>query len=72
MAAYLVAKRNDIEPKSESYLAGYQGGFDNLNLYAVTRAANAIETTMGISAQKLWNDKARTFNGAARRVRAWR
>ncbi|MCY4584921.1 MAG: ImmA/IrrE family metallo-endopeptidase [Bryobacterales bacterium] len=57
MTAYLVAKRNGLEPKSESYLANYQGAFRELDLYAVTRAANAVETAMGISAQKLWNEK---------------
>jgi hypothetical protein len=29
-----------------------------LNLYAVTRAANAVETAIGIAAQKLSNEKA--------------
>ena len=58
MAAYLVAMRNGLEPMSESYLANYKGAFEDLNLYAVTRAANAVETAMGIAAQKLWNEKA--------------
>ena len=58
MAAWLVAKRNGVKPKSESYLANYRGGFNNLNLYAVTRAANAVETAMGLSARKLWSEKA--------------
>ena len=58
MAAYLVAMRNGLKPRSESYLANYKGAFEDLNLYAVTRAANAVETAMGISAQKLWNEKA--------------
>ena len=58
MAAYLVAMRNGLKPKSESYLANYKGAFEELNLYAVTRAANAVETAMGIAAQKLWNEKA--------------
>ena len=57
MAAYLVAMRNGLEPRSESYLSNYKGGFEELNLYAVTRTANAVETAMGISAQKLWNEK---------------
>lgn len=55
MAAYLVAMRNGLEPRSESYLTNYKGAFADLNLYAVTRAANAVETAMGLSAQKLWN-----------------
>lgn len=58
MAAYLVAMRNGLKPRSESYLAKYKGAFEDLNLYAITRAANAVETAMGISAQKLWNEKA--------------
>ncbi len=57
-AAYLVARRNGLWPRSQSYLAQYQGAFDRLNLYAIMRAANAVETAMGISAQKLWNEKA--------------
>lgn len=58
MAAYLVAMRNGLKPRSESYLSDYKGAFEDLNLYAVTRTANAVETAMGISAQKLWNEKA--------------
>lgn len=58
MTAYLVAMRNGLKPRSESYLANYKGAFQDLNLYAVTRAANAVETAMGISAQKLWNENA--------------
>lgn len=56
-AAYLVARRNGLRPRSETYLAEYQGAFERLNLYAIMRAANAVETAMGISAQKLWNEK---------------
>ena len=56
-AAYLVARRNGLKPRSERYLAKYQGTFEHLNLYAIMRAANAVETAMGISAQKLWNEK---------------
>ena len=56
-AAYLVARRNGIKPRSESYLVHYQGAFERLNLYAITRAANAVETAMGISAQRLWKRK---------------
>lgn len=57
--AYLVARRNGLKPRSESYLADYQGDLPGLNLYAVMRAANAVETAMGISAQKLWNKEDR-------------
>lgn len=57
MVAYLVAMRNGLKPRSESYLANYKGAFEDLNLYAVTRAANAVETAMGIASHKLWNEK---------------
>ncbi len=57
--AYLVARRNGLEPRSESYLANYQGALPGLNLYAVMRAANAVETAMGISAQRLWKEESR-------------
>jgi hypothetical protein len=56
--AYLVAMRNGLKPRSESYLSNYRGTFAALDLFAITRAANAVETTMGVSAQKLWNAKA--------------
>ena len=52
--AYLVERRNGVKPRSESYLAKYQGAFGYLDLYVITRAANAVETAMGISAHKLW------------------
>lgn len=55
--AYLVARRNGLEPRSESYLADHQGALPDLNLYAVMRAANAVETVMGISAQRLWKEE---------------
>ncbi len=57
MVAYLVALRNGLKPASESYLAKYQGAFKSLDLYSVMRAANSVETAMGVSAQKLWAQK---------------
>lgn len=57
-AAYLVAKRNGVTPRSESYLSAYKGSFAKLDLYAVMRAANAAETAMGIGAHHLWAQKA--------------
>ena len=53
-AAYLVAKRNGVSPRSESYLSAFKGSFSQLDLYAVMRAANAAETAMGIGAHRLW------------------
>ena len=58
-AAYLVAMRNGLKPRSESYLSSYKGAFSALDVFAINRAANAVETAMGVSAQKLWNDKAK-------------
>lgn len=57
MVAYLVAMRNGLKPKSESYLSTYKGALKDLNLYGVMRAANAVETTLGISAHHLWIEK---------------
>lgn len=57
MVAYLVAMRNGLKPKSESYLSNYKGALKDLNLYGVMRAANAVETALGISAHHLWDQK---------------
>jgi hypothetical protein len=53
MTAYLVAMRNGLKPRSESYLSTYKGAFASLDLYGVMRAANAVETAMGISSAQL-------------------
>lgn len=53
MAAYLVAKRNGLSPRSESYLANYQGAIPGIDLYAVMRVANTIETAMGLAWHQL-------------------
>jgi IrrE N-terminal-like domain len=53
MVAYIVAKRSGLTPRSESYLTTYQGAFENLDLFAITRAANAVETLMGVAAHQL-------------------
>jgi hypothetical protein len=57
MVAYLVAMRSGLKPRSESYLTNYKGAFESLNLDGVMRAANAVETAMGIASHKLWNAK---------------
>ena len=59
MTAFLVARRNGLKPRSESYLTNYRGAFEDLNLYAVTRAANAVETALGVSASKLRSERGR-------------
>ena len=51
--AYVVAKRNGLTPRSESYLAGYKGALDALDLHAIMRAANAVERAMGISSSEI-------------------
>ena len=56
-AAYLVAMRNGIKPRSESYLYNYIEALPDINISTVNRAANAVETALGISAAKLWKDK---------------
>lgn len=53
MTAYLVAMRNGLKPRSESYLDAHKGAFTGLDLYGVMRAANAVETVMGVSAAQL-------------------
>ena len=58
MTAFLVAKRNGLKPRSESYLDNYQGALGDLNLYVITRTATAVETVLGVSARKLWNASA--------------
>ena len=59
MTAYPVARRNGLKPRSESYLANYLGALDDLDMFAVTRAANAVETALGISAAQLWKKRLR-------------
>ena len=56
-AAYLVALRNGVKPRSETYLQNYRGSFRALDIFAVMRAANEIEKVLGISAHKLWEAK---------------
>jgi hypothetical protein len=56
-AAYLVARRNGVKPRSETYLQNYRGSFRALDIFAVMRAANEIEKVLGISAHKLWEAK---------------
>ncbi len=57
MTAYLVAKRNGLTPRSESYLESFQEAFTGIDLYGVMRATNAVEAAMGISAHILWQAK---------------
>ncbi len=55
--AFLVAKRNAVESRSETYLANYVDNHkttDNLDFYQITRAAGQIETLLGIAAHTLF------------------
>lgn len=52
--AYLVARRNGLIPRSESYLDAFQGAFQAIDWHAVMRAANAVEAALGISAHRYW------------------
>ncbi len=63
--AYIVAMRNGIEPRSESYLYNHIEALPELDFYAVTRAANAVETVLGISAAQLRKEK---YHKSNRRV----
>jgi hypothetical protein len=56
-AAYLVARRNGVKPKSETYLQEYRRSIRTLDIFAVMRAANEIEKMLGISAHTLWEAK---------------
>jgi hypothetical protein len=51
--AYLVAKRNGVESKSETYLANYvrdNPTVEDLDFYQIARASGQIETLLGIAA----------------------
>lgn len=47
-AAYLVARRAGIDPRSASYLDKYKDNFPDLDLHTIMRAAGEIERTMGL------------------------
>lgn len=51
--AFLVAKRNGVESRSETYLANYvreNPTMDDFDFYQMTRAAGQIETLLGVAA----------------------
>jgi hypothetical protein len=52
LVAYLVAGRHGLTPRSESYLATYKGALDEIDLFQVMRAANSVESAMGIAAHQ--------------------
>lgn len=50
--AYVVAKRANLSPRSESYLASYKESLEDLDIYRVLACANKIERLMGLSCKK--------------------
>jgi hypothetical protein len=50
--AYLVARRNGIEPRSHTYLQAFKRDFAELDPYVVTGAAGAVERSLGLSAHR--------------------
>ncbi len=55
--AYIVCKRNGIEPRSQKYLNNFIEGIEtseNLDLYAITRAAGHIERLLRLSKSTQW------------------
>jgi hypothetical protein len=54
MTAWIVARRAGVKPMSEKYLQDYISGLLTFDRSVVMRAANAVETAMGISATQLW------------------
>jgi hypothetical protein len=51
--AYLVCRRNGVDPKSQTYLAGFVSAnttVDDLDVYQIMRAAGAVESALGLNA----------------------
>lgn len=56
--AYIVCRRNSVEPNSERYLSGYleDGEADgSLDVYRVMRAAGEVETVLGLATRCRWD-----------------
>jgi hypothetical protein len=52
--AFLVCARNGVTSKSETYLANYvkeNTTIDHIDIYQVMRAADQVETLLGLTAQ---------------------
>lgn len=50
--AYIVCKRNDVKPKSETYLSNFvnhRSTVDDLDVYQITRAAGQVESLLDIA-----------------------
>ena len=47
-AAYLVAKRTGLLPRSESYLDGYQCALGCLDLHRILKVASKVEKHLGL------------------------
>jgi len=46
--AYLAAKRTGLLPRGESYLDGYQGALDRLDLHRILKVASKVEKHHGL------------------------
>lgn len=57
LVTFLVARRNGINLQTENFNRNHVGAFRQLDLYTIMRAANSVETVLGISAQKLWKER---------------
>lgn len=60
--AWLVAMRNGLRPLSAKYLDPHKHEFPNMDHSVVMRAANAVETAMGVSSSQLWKEVGETQN----------
>lgn len=62
--AYIVCSRNGIESRSQKYLSEYitkEETTENLDLYAITRAAGHIERLLHLSKSTQWVEKAKHY-----------
>lgn len=53
-AAYLVAKRAGVTPRSDTYLERYQGSFADIDLHTIMRATSEIERAMTLPYVRGW------------------
>ena len=54
--AFIVCRRNDIEPKSQTYLANFAKGnssSDQFDIYQIMRAAGQVEKVLGLGSRSM-------------------
>ena len=67
--AYIVCKRNGVEPKSQSYLSDFIDGFEALEdiaVYQIMRAAGRIEALLGLATATKFDNPSRNEDQAHR------